>query len=152
MSYNKAITYMKKQTGYFTTEEIGTHLLDENLEVGIDKVKLVFQIQKILRPYDRWDSRTRADNGEPNNVRSKLKTNQYGEVVIGASQNYSGLYGWVEFNPSKSINLDGQLADFHQTKSAIDVIFETVKENLLLARPCQSCVLPVAAAPVIATA
>lgn len=137
MSYNKAITQNKKEGSYFSIKDIGAYLLNPNLEPGIDKVKLVFQIQRILRPYDRWDSRTRADNGEPKSVRSKLKTNQYGEVVIGASQNYSGLYGWVEFNPSKSINLDGQLADFHQTKRAIDVIFETVKENLLLARPTE---------------
>lgn len=133
MSYNKATTTGERHLKYFTTEDIGAYLLDPDLEVGIDKMKLVFRIKKLLLRPDRWKSYKQSRNGEFLSAHISCPSYRYGEVSIGAVQNYSGLYGWAEFNPSKIMNRDGKLADLHQARKSIQFVFEAVENCLELA-------------------
>jgi len=130
MSYNKAITYMKKQTGYFTTEEIGTHLLDENLEVGIDKVKLLLNVTRVICPQNYWQSSTqkKIPRGYIDIHRTTCPSFRFGELSIGYSEIQSEKIGWVEFNPSKVINQNGDLADIGECFEAIDIALRTTTD------------------------
>ena len=119
---------MRKQKGNFTTEEIGAHLLDGNLELGIDKVKIVLAVKKVICPPSAWDSsiKKKVSNEYVQTYKANCPSYRFGELAIGCKQSHSENTGWVEFNPSKVIHQNGDLADLGECFEAIDIALRTV--------------------------
>jgi len=129
-SYNKAITPMEKQKKHLTTKEIGAHLLDENLELGIDKVKIVVSVQEVVCSPDTWDYsiKKKVSNQDEQTFRTICPSYRFGELSIGCKQSPYRSIGWVEFNPSKIIHRDGSLANLGDCWEAIDIALKTVSD------------------------
>lgn len=123
---------MQKHPTNITTREIGADLLDENLDVGIDKIKLVFRIKKLLLEPENWTTYYQSASGSFKNARISCPSYRFGDISLGAKQNYSGLFGWVEFNPSKIMNKDCKLANFDQARQSIQYVFDAVENCLEL--------------------
>lgn len=132
---------MQKHPCHITTREIGAHLLDENLDVGIDKMKLVFRIKKLLLQPDNWKTYYHSASGSFRKARISCPSYRFGEVSLGAIQNYGGLFGWAEFNPSKIMNEDCKLATSKQARESIQYVFEAVENCLELeSKPWRSMI------------
>lgn len=119
---------MRKQSGHLTTKEIGALLLNENLDIGIDKVKIVLSgIEMACSPSD-WEYSTnkKLQIGNEQTYRTTCPSYLFGELVIGCRQSHVESIGWVEFNPSKIIHRDGNLADVGECFEAIDIALRTV--------------------------
>lgn len=119
---------MRKQTGHLTTKEIGAHLLNENLDIGIDKVKIILSgIEMACSPSD-WEYSTnkKLPIGYEQTYRTTCPSYRFGELAIGCKQSHVESIGWVVFNPSKIIHRDGRLANVGECFEAIDIALKTV--------------------------
>ena len=121
---------MEKQKKHLTRKEIGAHLLDENLELGIDKVKIILSgIEMACSPSD-WEYSTnkKLPIGNEQTYRTTCPSYRFGELSIGCKQSPYRSIGWVEFNPSKIIHRDGCLANLGDCWEAIDIALKTVSD------------------------
>ena len=119
---------MRKQSGHLTTKEIGAHLLSENLDIGIDKVKVILSGIEVVCLPSAWEYSTtkKTPVGPEQTYRTTCPSYRFGELDIGCKQSHIESIGWVEFNPSKIIHSDGSLADLGECFEAIDIALRTV--------------------------
>jgi hypothetical protein len=122
-AYNKAITKEFKNSIWLTTADIGKSLLCPNINIGIDKMKVVFPVIGPRLPLNQWDSKSirKMQNGASETAHIYVPTGLHGQCSIGYHWHpMRGRIGWVEFNPSKVMHHDGHLADISETYECLD--------------------------------
>ncbi len=105
-------------------KEIAAILNDENLMIGIDKLKVSFPVENINPDPDTWKSLQHdLVAPRPESV-TGLSSFPLGHawVSVGFSTHH-GQRGWVEFNPSKIINKNGDLVSLDR---AIETFYDSL--------------------------
>ena len=124
--YNKYTFNNNPKERPLTHQEIGRMLSDPLLELGVDKLKVCFPVVTILANPEEWASCKQEMGG----LRPKALVGQqwvplgYHGFSAGVSTK-NGQLGWVEFNPSKIVNENGELVGI--TRS-VEVFIDILKE------------------------
>jgi hypothetical protein len=122
-TYNKATTKESQNGIWLTTADIGKRLLCPDINIGIDKMKVVFPVIGPKLPLDQWDSKSirKMKYGASETAHIHVPTDLHGECSIGYNCHpVKGRIGWVEFNPSKMMHSDGHLADIGEAYECLD--------------------------------
>jgi len=122
-TYNNATTEEFQNDIWLTTADIGKRLLCPDINIGIDKMKVVFPVSSPRLPLNQWDSKSirKMKYGASETAHIYVPTDLHSECSIGYNWNpVKGRIGWVEFNPSKVMNSDGHLADIGEAYECLD--------------------------------
>jgi len=107
--------------------EIADLLNDDNLTIGIDKLKVGFHVENMNHNRGDWGSLKQEFGGLKHRSTTGHTRFPLGHAGLSAGcSTRHGQYGWVEFNPSKIINKDGTLVNVAR---AVEVLFDALVET-----------------------
>lgn len=135
MSNNKGNVSVLTSLRPLTTYDLGRMLTEDNLSLGIDKVKVVFPVICPNPKFVGWTSssaKVSVGRGFTQIQEFDAPTDLHAGFRVGYADNATrGTNGWVEFNPSRMLHPDGRLTDVEGAVSCLETVMTHAKDYLV---------------------